>query len=330
MKHLFSVPEFNVFFLLILLFVTTPSHVIADSTAISGQKPDTVRYWKSSGRTSLNFNQNSFSNWAVGGENSISGKANVDFKTRFEKNKISFEHNSKMAYGVVGYGFKRIEKTDDRLEASVSLSHKAIRKWTYTSLFSFKSQFTDSYKYPNDSVVLSSFLAPGYLNASIGFNYRPTEKFEVFVSPASGKFTIVTNQSLADKGAFGVQKAVYDSSGMLIREGANLLCEFGINVLTKFTKDLTDNVELISSLNLYNNYLDDNRRNRWNIDLDWETSFNFTISKYFQTVLFLHLKYDHDISIQHYEIVDGERIVTSEGPRLQFKESIGIGLMYKI
>lgn len=314
--------------MIVFLISGSNSLVFADSTSL--QKTDTVKYWKSTGRFSLNFNQNSFSNWAVGGENSISGKGLVDYKTRFEKKNVSFEHNNKLAYGIVGYGFKRIEKTDDRLEASASLSYKAIRKWTYTSLFTFKSQFTDSYKYPNDSVVVSSFLAPGYLNASIGFNYRPTEKFEVFISPASGKFTFVTNQSLADKGAFGVEKALYDSTGFLIREGANLLCEFGINILTKFTKDITDQVELISSLNLYNNYLDDNLANRWNIDLDWETSVNFTINKYFQTVLFLHLKYDHDINIQQFEIVDGQRIITSEGPRLQLKESIGVGLMYKI
>lgn len=316
------------FFLLFLVNLVFANDVFADST--HSVKTDSLKYWKRKGRFSLNFNQNAFNNWAVGGENSISGKSLVDYKTRFEKDNFSAEYTNKMAYGVVGYGLERVEKTDDRLEASVSLSRKAIRKWTYTSLFTFKSQFTDSYKYPNDSVVVSSFMAPGYLNASIGFNYRPTDKFEVFISPASGKFTFVTNQSLADKGAFGVDKAVFDTSGALIREGANLLCEFGINVLSKFSKDLTNQVELISTLNLYNNYLDNDRSNRWNIDLDWETSLNFSINKYLQTVLFLHLKYDHDISIQQYEIVDGQRIVISEGPRLQFKESIGIGLMYKI
>jgi len=318
---------FGTLFLLSTMSFTTSAEIM-DSTNIV--EKDSVRFWKNSGKITLGFNQNTYNNWAVGGENSISGKSLIDYKLRFEKKKFSFEHNLKLAYGLIGYDFSRIEKTDDRLEASLSFSQKAYQKWTYTSLLTFKSQFTDSYKFPNDSVIVSSFFAPAYLNASLGFNYRPTEKFEMFISPASGKLTMVTNQSLADKGAFGVRKAVLDSTGLRIQEGANLLCEFGINLLTKFASNITDNVDINSTLNLYNNYLDEELSNRWNIDVDWETSVNFTINKYLQTNVFIHFKYDHNINIQQFEAVNGQKVLTGEGPRLQFKESLGIGILYII
>ncbi|MBU1010902.1 MAG: DUF3078 domain-containing protein [Bacteroidetes bacterium] len=311
-------------------FTAFPLLAIATNDTVPVQAADTLRYWKDNLKLNLHFSQNTYSNWSVGGENAISGKAGIDYKGRYHKKRISFESGSKLAFGLVGYGLKHIEKTDDRLETSLSLSHKAIRDWTYTTLISFKSQFSASYKYPNDSTVVSDFLAPGYVSASLGMNFRPSDDFEVFISPASGKFTIVTNQELANKGAFGVEKATYDSTGVMVTEGENVLCEFGVNVLTKYSTDITDQVDLSTAINLYNNYLDSDKSNRWNIDVEWETNINFSINKYLQTVLFLHLKYDHNTKIPQYEIIDGSKVLIGEGPRLQFKESLGFGLMYKI
>lgn len=321
-----------VVFLIFFIHQITAFQLLAAATndSIPVKAADTLKYWKDNLKLNLHFSQNTYSNWSVGGENAISGKAGIDYKGRYHKDRISFEFGSKLAYGLVGYGLKHIEKTDDRLETSLSLSHKAIQNWTYTTLISFKSQFSASYKYPNDSTVVSDFLAPAYVNASLGMNFRPTDDFEVFISPASGKFTIVTNQELANKGAFGVEKARYDSTGAMIIEGENVLCEFGVNVLTKYSTDITDQVDLSTAINLYNNYLDTDKSNRWNIDVEWETNINFSINKYLQTVLFLHLKYDHNTKIPQYEIIDGSKVLIGEGPRLQFKESLGFGLLYKI
>lgn len=321
---------FVVLTFVIQLITASPLLAAATNDSVPVKAADTIKYWKDNLKLNLHFSQNTFSNWSVGGENAISGKAGIDYKGRYHRKRVSFESGSKLAYGLVGYGLKHIEKTDDRLETSLSLSHKAIQNWTYTTLISFKSQFSASYKYPNDSTVVSDFLAPAYVNASLGMNFRPSDDFEVFISPASGKFTIVTNQELANKGAFGVEKARYDSTGVMITEGENVLCEFGVNVLTKYSTDITDQVDLSTAINLYNNYLDTDKSNRWNIDVEWETNLNFSINKYLQTVLFLHLKYDHNTKIPQYEIIDGSKVLIGEGPRLQFKESLGFGLLYKI
>lgn len=300
----------------------------ADTSSMKDK--ETVSLWKKTAKLGFHFNQLSLSNWASGGESSASGKINTDLKAVYKKKNFQFESNSKMAFGIVGYGDHRLEKTDDRIDFSTSFSYKAYQNWTYTTVLSFKSQFANGYKYPNDSVIISGFLAPAYINASLGYRYKKSDVFEVFLSPASGKFTIVNNQSLADKGAFGVKPAIRDTSGMVVSEGSRLLCEFGINLLANLSKEITENIELSSTLNLYNNYLDDNFDNRWNIDVDWETTLNFVINKRIQTMLFLQLKYDHDFKVPVYQLIDNDKVQVGEGPRLQFKESMGIGITYNL
>ncbi len=216
------------------------------------------------------------------------------------------------------------------MDINLSFSLRASDKWSYSSMLTFKSQFANGYKYPNDSTLISAFMAPGYLNASLGFKYKPADNLDIFISPSSGKFTFVLNQELADKGAFGVRKAKRDTLNNIITKGKNILSEFGINFLANYTKDIAENIELNTTLNLYNNYLDDNASNRWNIDVDWETSINFNINKFLQTVFFVHLKYDHNVKFPTYETVDGSQVLISEGPKVQLMESIGIAFTYKI
>ncbi len=320
----------NLFAMLVLLLhISSFSYAGAADTSNLNASNKPV-YWKTKAAFGLMFNQLSLTNWASGGESNLSGKATVDLKTRYERRGSSFEFAHKSAFGIVGYGIDRIEKTDDQLDFSVSYSQKAFDNWTYTSLITFKSQFADGYKYPNDSTLISAFMAPGYLTASLGFKYRKTENFELFISPASGKFTFVNNQTLADKGAFGVEKAIYDTAGNVLTHGSRLLAEFGINLLASYNQKLSDDIGLSSTLSLYNNYMDTDANNRWNIDVDWETKVNFAINKRIQTVFFLQMKYDHDVDVPIFELVEGVKKQIGEGPRLQLKESLGIGLSYKI
>ena len=313
-----------------MLWVLFPLTLFAMPDTNHTAKPDSVRYWKFSGNTGLTFNQLSLTNWASGGESSASGKVNANTKLVYNKNRFQFESISKLAYGIVGYGGKRIEKTEDRIDLATSATINSDKNWAFSSVLSLKTQFANGYKYPNDSTLISTFFAPGVVNASIGYRYKKSDVFELFLSPASGKFTFVLNQELANKGAFGVKPAVKDTNGMVLVPGSNLFGEFGFNLLANFAKEVSKNIELSSTLNLYNNYLDDNFSNRWNIDVDWETTINFTINKRVQTVLFMQLKYDHNVKLPVFEVVDGEKVQIGEAPKLQFKESLGIGITYNL
>ncbi len=300
-----------------------------DSTGIS--KPtDTVKYWTFNSLTLVSVAQNAFVNWSTGGESSLTGKVGIDYNLKYKKDKFTFDHSASLLYGMVGYIDTRTEKTNDKLNLSIAFSHQASKKWSLTNLITLKSQFGDGYKYPDDSTLISAFFAPAYITVSFGFNYRPSNKFQIFLSPLSGKMTFVINNDLANKGAFGVKKAVVDTAGNIITPGRHFLGEIGVNIVTSYNAEIMENIVLSSALTLHNNYLDFDVRNRWNIDVDFDTKMVFSINNIFATVLYLHLKYDHNTTFPNYETVDGVEVEVSRSPRLQINESFGLGVTYQI
>ncbi len=291
--------------------------------------PDSVKIWKYTGSTSLSFSQNSLSNWAEGGENSLAGTAYVVLNATKSTTHLLVDHQLNLAYGIMQLEGKKLRKTDDKLELFSSFGIKSSGSWQYTSQINFKTQFSDGFKYPDDSTVISTFMAPGYLTASIGIQYKKWEDFTLFLSPASGKFTFVLDQTLANQGAFGVTKATLDTAGKIIQEGRNIKPEFGININARFKKELFKNVNVDSRLQLYNNYLDENQKNRWNIDLNFETMINFQINKFLSSTIRFQVIYDHNIMIPRYDTSNDIKTKIGEGPGTQIKQSLGIGLSYK-
>jgi len=319
----------KVFFVSILLLFGL--QLFAEQPFLNFNKSaDSLSPWKFTSLNMLTINQIAFVNWASGGESSLSTKASTEYDLEFKKDRFTFDHKGKMAFGLVGYVDKRMEKTDDIINLLLAVSHKTAKNWDITGLLTFKSQFADGFKYPNDSTRISTFMAPGYVNISAGFNYKHDNGFQLYMSPLSGKLTFVLDQELANKGAFGVKKAVVDTSGIILVEGEKLLSELGISILSSYKHKLMKNIDLRTVLNLYNNYTDSNPGNRWNIDVDWDTRVVFTINKLFSSVLFVHLKYDHNTTFPEYEIVDGKQIIVSQSPKLQIKESFGLSFTYKI
>ncbi len=301
-----------------------------DTTEVAVKDSAKVKSWTLKGRYGFMVNQIAFSNWAAGGESSLSGRSTLDYELKYHKNKFTFDHAAHLAYGLAGYNNKRIEKTDDKLDLLFSVGHKISKHLDFTGLTTFKSQFANGYKYPDDSTLISQFMAPGYFTVSVGLNFKPHKNFHLFISPLSGKITFVMDQSLANKGAYGVKKAIYDSTGKLITPGENYLGQLGINILSAYQAKIMKNIHFQSRINLYNNYLERMPEKRWQIDLDWDNQLNFKINEYFATVLYLHLKYDPKVLLPRYSMVEGKETVVGESARLQIKESLGIGFTYKI
>ncbi|MCK5814522.1 MAG: hypothetical protein KAH07_01115, partial [Flavobacteriaceae bacterium] len=62
-----------------------------------------------------------------------------------------------------------------------------------------------------------------------------------------------------------------------------------------------------------------------NIDVDWEVLFDFKVNDYIRASFSSHIKYDDDI--RETEIINGEEVLIS-GPRVQWKQALGIGVVY--
>ncbi len=303
-------------------YETLPSDTITDNFSL---------YHKFEGNIGITLNQLAITHWAAGGESNGSGKVTSHFTYKYNRKLFNYTVNGIFAYGMSNYTKdRRYEKSEDRCELSMTMSNNNNNDLTFTSIASLKTQFTNGYTYPNDSVPISGFFAPAYLTISAGYNYNPNDYLSIYISPAAGKMTFVMDQDLADIGSYGVEAGywnIYNGDSTWVK-GKNLLSELGINILLKYKQTFNNNISIFSTLNLYNNYMDPNKTNRWNIDVDWETGVKFTINKQISAIINIHLIYDDNIKFNITEIVNGIEI-TKQSPILQFKESLGISFLYK-
>jgi hypothetical protein len=53
-----------------------------------------------------------------------------------------------------------------------------------------------------------------------------------------------------------------------------------------------------------------------------------TVNKYITVNIFAHFIYDHDIDVPVYEEQAGEDVQVGVGPRLQVKQTLGLGISY--
>lgn len=269
------------------------------NTAYSQTAPKDTS-WKSGGFISINFSQTNLSQWTAGGETQMSLAGSANLFSNYLKGKIDWQNSLDLGYAVVRTESVGLRKSDDKIDFTSKYSKKFAEKWLYSGLVNFKSQFTNGFAYPDDSVIVSKFMAPAYLTAALGFTWKPVEFFEVMISPTTAKFTFVLDQTLADLGAYGVAP------------GKTTHSEFGAYLNAKFKKDIMPNITLTSKLELFNNYTDPDKNNRKNIDVNFENTLNMKVNKFITASVYANVVYDANVI-----------------ERTQFKEMIGVGFGYK-
>lgn len=285
--------------------------------------PDTANIWDFSGTGTINFSQVSLSNWAAGGKNTVSVLGIADLDADYKKGKNTWNNSLDLVYGLVKLEDRRVQKSDDKLELNLKYGHRASKKWFYTAQLNLKTQLTPTYSITRDTL-LSNFFAPAYILTSLGMDYKPNAKLSVFVSPFTGKFTVVADQMLADRGAFGVNPADKDVEGNRIPgTGDHVRREFGGYVNVRYKNEVLKNIVWQSKLDLFSNYL----RKPENVDVNWENLFNFKVNKTVSASLFVHMIYDDDVNVDLDRNDDNK--VDGSGPRLQLKQTLGIGISYK-
>ena len=297
--------------------------VVMISVPAVAQEAPVDTSWKKGGLAALNFTQVSLSNWAAGGENSISGIALFNFFANYKKGKDTWDNTIDLGYGLTQNGSNDPIKSEDKIDLSTKYGRHAFGHWYYAAMLGFKTQFTEGFNYPNDSVTISDFLAPAYITLALGMDYKPNDNFSVLIAPITGRIIIVNNDDLADAGAFGVDPAEYDGSGNKIKDGETIRYEFGALLKAIYKKDILENVNLQTKLELFSNY----REEPQNIDVNWEVLIAMKVNKYITANLSTQLIYDDNTIITEDNNDDG--IIDEAGPRTQFKEVLGIGFSYK-
>ncbi|MDR2126371.1 MAG: DUF3078 domain-containing protein [Prevotellaceae bacterium] len=270
---------------------------------------DTVKIkpnFKFHGSPALTLTQTSFSNWSAGGANSIAGVALVGLKLMYTETKFTWETSLDVAYGLT-YQEKYFVKNNDKIDFFTKFGLRSSKKWYYSLALQLKTQFDKGYKTyppPDKSKYTSKFMAPGYLIASLGMDYKPTGELSFMLSPFSAKYTFVLDTMLSNRGDYGVEL------------GHRTLSEIGSLVKATYSKTLKSKSTVNSSLELFSSWLN----NFGNVDISWEFDWNIKITKWFSSRIYAKLVYDDDIKIK--DSATGEII----GPRLQFKQMLGVGI----
>ncbi len=285
--------------------------------------------WQFTGITGLNLNQASFSNWTAGGVNSVAFSALGKYTGNYKKNKLSWNNNLNLMYGMVKNEGESLKKGEDLIELISVVGYDLSKKWAFTGYASFRTQFANGYDKDNDSIRISTFMAPAYLTLSPAFRYQPVEWFYLLVSPVTGKFTFVLDQDLANLGAFGVTPAETDTTGAIITEGENVLIYAGPFVEAYMKKDIAKNLTFESRLNLLYTFLNRDNLEPYDVDMSWENFLNYKIAKYFSVSLFLHFIYYPGQPVIKFDNYQGAvRVEAKPNRHIQIKETLGIGVTY--
>lgn len=316
-------------YLLILLNGYTFAQITEIESKLRSRSADTTKGWKSGGIVSINLSLTSLTNWAAGGQNSFSVNGFYSLFMNYKNNNISLDNMLDIGYGILKQGQDSdYRKTDDRFDFLSKYGRQAFNNFYISGLFNFKTQMTIGKDYSKDKAKISNFLSPAYLIGALGMDFKPNNYVSTFFAPLTGKITIVKDQDLANAGAFGVEKAVYDNTGKIIREGRNTKREFGgyarlIYTRNNFESELLKNISITSKIDFFSNYI----HKPQNIDISWETLITLRVNKYIAININSHLVYDDDVLVAIDKNNDG--IVERYGPRVQFKQIIGLGFSYK-
>lgn len=276
--------------------------------------------WKIKSDVSAMFSQASFTNWAAGGENSITVNGYLNFYAGYIKGKSKWENMLGLAYGQTKTGKRDFRKSEDKIDFLSTYGLKANDKWFYSANFNFKSQFTEGYNYHADTAEktkISNFLAPAYIAPGVGMEYKPFDYMSFYLSPVTARWVIVNDQDLADAGAFGVKALFVNDMGDTVM-GEKSKFETGAYFRFLFVKDIIKNVNLSTKLELFSDYLN----NPQNIDVNWDTMLKMQVNSWLAASVGMLMLYDHDTPVTDKD--------NKTGPRTQIKEIISIGLTYKI
>lgn len=284
-------------FLFVIVYLFFASHLIAQEAADSSA-------WKFGGVGSFNLSQLSLYQWSAGGEPSFSGAALLSLYANYNTKATSWENSLDLGYGLIKQG-DLTKKSNDRIEFTSQYGKRASKKWFYSAMLNFKTQFTEGFNYPNDSVAISTFMSPAYLSGSVGMDYKPNDNFSLFLSPVSSKMTFVFNDSIAADGNFGLKK------------DEKFRAEIGGFAKVKYKTELMDNVLFTTKLDLFSNYL----KNPQNVDVNLEVLLSMKINEYLAATVNALIIYDDDVNVPRED--------KASGPGLQVKEVFGLGLSYK-
>ncbi len=263
--------------------------------------------WTIGGNASFTFNQVALKHWSSGGKNSIAGTFLFKTTANYKSENATWDNTLDLGYGMTQYSGEDLQKTEDKILLSSTYGYNAVGgKLFYSASADLNTQFAKGYQYgDDDTTCISKFFAPAYITASLGMLYKPNDVISFYLSPITGKMTVVGDTVLSER--YGVDA------------GDKVKLEYGAYAKLEINKkDLIKNVDYYLRATAFSNLIDDAEH----IDIDCETGLDFTINQFLSALVKVNLLFDNDT-----KYIDDEG--NTRGARVQCKELFGIGIAFK-
>ena len=204
--------------------------------------------WTKSLTNNIKFGQTSLTNWAAGGDNTVTLQAYVDGNANYKKNDVFWNNRLQLDYGFIYASSKPIlQKSDDRiyLESKFGYKNDRMRNFSFTANYDFKSQFSTGYDYLTPAVPeghpegttlnnldrkeqirlwkaarksKSGFLAPAYTNLALGIDVKPWKWLSLSIAPLTGGVVIVRNEELRKNYGMELKSRYANPTGLSTEE----------------------------------------------------------------------------------------------------------------
>jgi len=303
----------------LVIFATASTAQVTDAEKkLKTINTDTIMGWKKGGIFAINLSQTSLTNWAAGGQNSVSVNGILSAFANYKQGKSAWDNSLDLGYGILKQGKQDVMKTDDKIDLLSKFGREAFKNFYWSALGNFRTQMRPGYKYPDTDTKISDRFAPAYLLFAAGLDYKPNSYFSAFIAPLTSKITFVTDKALSDAGAFGVEPGKTSRSEI----GGYIRAIWSKN---DFKGEFLKNVAVTSKIDLFSNYADKPQ----NIDITWENLIGLKVNKFISVNFNTVLIYDDDILVPVDRNGNGEfEEFEAPGPRIQFKEILGLGFSY--
>ncbi len=266
--------------------------------------------WKLFGIGTVGFTQTSLTNWAKGGESSMSLLLIEKYTVNYSRKNFKWENLAEFRLGIFSSQTKGLEKNDDKFEIQSRAGLSAYKKWYYSLETNFRTQMARGYMYPDKSKPISAFMAPGYLTFSLGMDYKPNKNFSLFLSPLTSKSTFVKDTVLINPVNFGLES------------GKKSLWEPGAIVKVNWHYPILENIIYDTRAEIFNNY----RYTFQKFNVDWEQSLVLQVTQHINSRIMTQLIYDYNVK---FPITDANGQQVAQQAKWQFKELLTIGFNYK-
>lgn len=325
----FYAPEFNQ----LLKKKNVDPNLPKDST-------DWQKYWKLTGVVGLNLTQTSFTNWAAGGQNNANGVLFANLNLAYQKGLHSWEANLISEIGMMyTMGARDVEtetgvflgktnwrKSSDKIDFSTKYGFEFKKTWFVTVMASFKTQFARGKEYAKfdkgdvrKPAYISNWMTPAYADFSVGIDWKPKTYLSLYLSPVAGRITACTvpeieRELVSDYTVNSIRHSygIDTTTGKAFKADLGLTFKAQVNYTYK-------NLTIMTSLVLFTPYTSKQQK-FGNFDVDWDFSISYQFLKVLNVSLMTSLKYYDQVMITDKK--------GNTGPRVQFKEVLGLGIGY--